>query len=118
MRTFLLALVCAAVGVIAGAPWCMAASDRCESLMVDATAAADRLSKYTSQPDATTSNALSLTREVRRALKQAQNACAGTDKEAGLKFSAASMEMIEAKLADSTTEKLHDLGIFMRPGEL
>jgi hypothetical protein len=117
MRTRLLAVVGAVVGVVAGAQSSSAASDQCESLMADATAATHRLNKYTSRPDATTSNALSLTREVTRALKQALSGCAGTDKEAGLKFSGASMERIEGALADAKTEKLHDLGVFMPPDE-
>lgn len=112
-----LSVMFAWVAVAAAGGRAIAASDPCESAMTEVQTAGDRLTTYTSRADATTSNALRLTGQVMRALKAARDACAGTDKEAGLKFSTASMERIEAALVDAKTERLHDLGIFVRPDE-
>jgi hypothetical protein len=115
MRLLLVLLLLLSFGVT-GIPEAAASdSDRCESLIAESKMATGRLNAYSSRAGATTSEALKLIREVRGATKRAIEACAGSDKEAGLKFSDISMERIESALANAKTENLHDLGIFPPP---
>jgi hypothetical protein len=115
MRVPLIALVWAAT-IVSGVR-AIAASDLCGLAIAETRSATERLQAYTSRMDASTTEALDLTRQVGASLERAMSACAETDKEAGLRFSAMSMEMIEAGLRNAKTEKLHDLGIFMPPDE-
>jgi hypothetical protein len=112
LLVFLLFLSFAVTGILEAAA---SDSDRCQSLIAESKMATGRLNAYSTRTDATTSEALKLIREVRGATKRAIEACAGSDKEAGLKFSDISMERIESALGNAKTENLHDLGIFPLP---
>jgi hypothetical protein len=94
-----------------------AAADECDDRVAAAKGATARFNRYTDQPDATTSKALALAREVRAAVAAAAEACKGTEQEAGLKFSAANVAGIEKALSDAKTEQLRDSGTFASPDE-
>ena len=93
------------------------AEDTCEALMDKSRAAVRELNSYASRPDATTRQALVLTRAARQLITGAMEACSGTKQEAGLKFSVGNIEAIEKALSSATTDQLHKVGVFPPPDE-
>jgi len=109
-----LALVAALfpVGMVASA-----SADQCGDLVTAATAAAAKLTRYGTQPEAETTKALALASEARRTVDDAAQACKGTQHDAALEFSAANVAALERALSNAKAERLRDTGVFPPPDE-